>query len=570
MWKFKNTYHRLKWTNFIAILIAPFFNNHLCVVDEGGGTAYEQEQAEILLKKIDEKMKKSAKEGIDQALSEFDKKIEKAIGGNLSVKEFETFKNEIKEELNKFSLQEYKADVTALHQKHAELINILKEQGNKINSISEINLPKTKTSEFENLSKKDQFAWLIENALKTDSVKEWLNKDMRGATPKLDFKAVSVALGIDHTGTIFITEPVMNIRDIPRMMTHIRNYLSVRATEEINITFPEIYDYTDIYTLGTQMLAENEAITDVSFKTKENTSNVKRLGVSLNISKRYFKGKPKDLTNHVIDQIPDALMFKEDMQLLFGDGSGNNLNGIVTDARSFDLTPQTYVAGNISSIATYDGGTKTLVTFAAAKPHGLLNGDSITFANTTNYNSTYTGIIRLDEFTIVLNTAYQAESTAAWTGTGKSYWYQSVDNAQEFDVLSAAISILEAGLYRADTVFINPQTLMKISTLKDTTAQYIGVTRDAAGRLNIAGVPVIPHPQIPADWFLVGDFSPKAIEIRDYTPMSIQFLEDVTTKKENSIVVLADEEIHLVKYNPNWYIFDTFSNAKTAIETPSS
>jgi hypothetical protein len=85
--------------------------------------------------------------------------------------------------------------------------------------------------------------------------------------------------------------------------------------------------------------------------------------------------------------------------------------------------------------------------------------------------------------------------------------------------------------------------------------------------MNLDGMPIISIPVIPAGWFLIGDFSAKNVEIRDYTTMTIQFLEDVTTKKANAIVILADEEIHLVKYNPRWYIYDRFTTAKAQLET---
>ncbi len=511
---------------------------------------------------------------IDETIAKLDAKILEANEKTVSIKDYESFKAEIKEQLSSklenVDTSAIEGEIKQIHEKHGELVDILKKQGDNLNKLQS-KVPEQKQVEFENLSKKDQFEWLLKNTLASSEFKDFMSKDMHGATPKMDFKAVSASITSDHTGTIFITEPGDNVRDIPRRNAHMRDYISVGQTDEPEFAFPQVTDYTDIYTLGTQMLAENTAITDVTFKSSEVTSSVARLGVSMNVSKRYFRGRSGIIINHVIDQIPDGVMFKEDVQVIFGDGAGNNLSGIVTDAREFDLTPETYIAGAISSVATYDSGTKALITFAAA--HGLLAGDKLTIANAAEgtYNAEHTDIILIDETKVVINLTYVAEAdTSGWTGTGASYWYQAVDNAQEFDVLSAAQSILEAGLYSANVAFLNPQTIAKIATLKGTDAHYVGVSRDAMGTLTLNGMPVVSFSQIPAGWFLIGDFSAKNVQLLEYTPMSIQFLEDVTTKRENSIVVLADEEIHLVKYNPNWYIFDRFSTAITELETPAS
>lgn len=533
-------------------------------IKEGKFIQLTKEQLEgLTAEQLAEYTSDQAKSIYDEAIKKMEDKIEEARKGNVSKEDFETFKQELKDNLDTVKLDQDEKD--KIHKKHADLLEELNKQGLDIKTMKESNTGMTEDQkkDFNKLTRKQQFQFLFEKGMESDDFEKWFKADMKGATPKMDVKTI-IGLGSGHTGDIFVTEPVDNIRDIPRMQPHMRDYIAVSPTDETNITFPEVYDYTDIYTLGTQMLAENGEVTDVTFSSKEQTSTVVRLGVSMDVSKRYFRGKSSSIINHVIAQVPDALMFKEDVQVLHGDGAGNNLSGIITDAREFDLTPNTYDAADISSVATYDSGTRSLITFAAA--HGLLSGDKIELANTTNYNGTHEDILLIDETKIVINQTYVAETATSWTGTGYSYWYQSVESPQEFDVLSAAASLLEAGLYNANAIFVNPQTTRRIGTLKGSDLHYIGVSRDAAGRLNMDGIPIISIPVIPAGWFLIGDFTAKNIEIRDYTTMSVQFLEDVTTNKTNSVVILADEEIHLVKYNPQWYIYDRFSTAKTQLE----
>lgn len=568
---FKNNYHKRHFFLLIQMIVAPLmglFALKMADGPEGTGTALSEGEEKLLSKikkEIKEQGESQLKTLLDSVLTKFDEKIKDASNNQTSKEDYENFKNEIKESLD--SQQIKKETLDEIHKKHAELLDVLEKQGVEIKRIKSTSgsMSDNEEKDFRTLNRKQQFEILLKKAIESQEFDEWRNKDFKAQTTKMGANKV-IGLATDHTGPIFVTAPKDKVRDIPRMQPHMRDYLSVGMTDEPKVTFPEVTNYTDIYTLGTQMLAENDSITDVTFDSQEQTSNVARLGVSMSVSKRYFSGRSSVIINHVVSQLPDAMMFKEDVQILHGDGAGNNLNGIITDARAFDLTPNTYTAGAITAVASYNGGTQSLVTFANA--HGLLNGDKITIANSTNYNATHEDILLIDETNIVINAAYNAESTAAWTGTGISYWYQKVDGAQEFDVLSAAASILDAGLYNADAIFVNPQTTRRIGTLKGSDLHYIGVSRDAAGRLNMDGIPIISIPTIPAGWFLIGDFSAKNVEILDYSEMTIQFLEDITSKRTNSVVILADMEIHLVKYNPNWYIYDRFSTSITQLETP--
>lgn len=527
-----------------------------------------------LLEKVNTKAKEALK-GIEDA---FELKMQEALKGKFDeekFKEFETSINTTLETVKNINLDEIKKGFNEkLEENYNELKEILKTQGDDLTNIKTSGGGDSKKVNFFDLDKKGQMEFLAEKAIETDEYKEWVKKGMKGSTTPMSIKDI-ISITDDHTGDIFITESRNNIRDIPRAQSHLRDVISVVRTDEDKITFGQVTDYNDIYNLGTQMLAENEEITDVGFKTSEISETVKRLGVSMDVSKRYFRGSSKIFMNHILAQLPDAMLFKEDTQILFGDNSGNNLDGIITDARQFALPEITIGAGDIVSYATYDSGTKTKITFkstaGAEVPHQMLNGDNITLANTTNYNGKHEEVIVLDQYNIVINEVYVGGETATnFTGSTSSYWKETVTEAQEFDVLSAALSILEAGLYEANAIWLNPQTVKKIGILKGTDADYVGVTRDASGRLNVDGVPILSHNRIPAGWFLVGDFSAKTIQISDYTSMTIQFAEDVSTKKKNSIVVIVEEEIHLTKYNPQWYIFDRFSTSKTIINEPTA
>ncbi len=512
-----------------------------------------------LLEKI-KAQNNEAFELVEKKFEEKFKELKEAKEGDVSKEDYEAFKSEIQETLDNVKLSQEVQD--EIHQKHAKLVDELSKLGVEIKGIksSSENLNAEQKKDFVKMSKKEQITFLMREAMKSEQYSNWEKTGHKGNLPKMDAKAI-IGLGADHTGPIFVTEPSMVIEDIPRTAPRIRDFLATASIDEDQLTYPAVQNYTDIYTLGAQMLAENEGVTDVTFDSIEKTATAARIAVSMNVSKRYFRGRSSAIIDHVLEQIPDAMSFKEDVQFVHGNGVGTNIEGVKIGARKFDVSAQTYVATNFASVADWETGETTLITFAV--PHGLLNGDSLTIAGATStpYNATHTDITLIDETSVLINLTYVAEDPAAWTGTGASQWSLTVEAAQEIDVLIAARSILESGLYSANIVFINPNTMGKMLTLKGTDAHYLS----KAELEERVGARIVELTVIPAGWFLMGDFSRKNIEIRDYTPMSVQFLEDISTKRTNSIVVIAEEETMLVKYNPKWYIFDRFSTSITKI-----
>lgn len=532
----------------------------------------ETNESEVLLQKI----KTSTEESLNEAQKKFEEKLQSATKG-LSKEE------EVKSalELSAKEIEELKAKIKEIGGKDAEIKNvtdILAKQGNEINKLKEIGL--VVQGKKKATTKKEWVAKLLDSIMftgeidengkpiATDALKEAMSKNFAGSSIQKsarDFETkATVAVSTDHTGDIFITDPRLQVRDIPLRQTHIRDLMAKETTEGTQITAPEVYDYTDAFTAGAQMLDENGQAPETSFKTKENTWTLKRIAVSMIISKRYFKTNGlKWVRDHLINRLPDQIQRVEDFQLLFGDGSGNNVDGLTRDAQQFDLTPNTYVATNFSSVATYEGGTKALVTFAI--PHNLRNGDNLTIANSTNYNATYNAIIVVNQYSVIINAAYVSETATAWTGTGTSYWYQTTDNAQEFDVLSVGKALLQSGEYSPTGIVLHPNDVERLGLLKGTDAHYVGVSRDAAGRLNVNALPIAVTSAMPAGHFLIGDFQ-RAVALAEYTPLTIQLAEDVETKQKNEVVIIAEEEFIMPKYNPFWFLYGRFEDAKAEIE----
>ena len=159
--------------------------------------------------------------------------------------------------------------------------------------------------------------------------------------------------------------------------------------------------------------------------------------------------------------------------------------------------------------------------------------------------------------------------TAFVTGASGAF-YQSIDNAQELDVLYVALNQLALANYSANAIILNPTDFHKIALLKDTTNEYLRgnsiVSSD--GFLRINGTPVIMNNKISAGNFIVGDFS-QGSQVFQREGVNVAFgYEDSDNFSKYLVSVRAIARLAHAVYLPDAFVRGAFSSAKTAIETP--
>lgn len=152
------------------------------------------------------------------------------------------------------------------------------------------------------------------------------------------------------------------------------------------------------------------------------------------------------------------------------------------------------------------------------------------------------------------------------TGSGGAF-YQSVEAANEFDVLVAALNQLALSEYQANYIILNPSDFHKILLLKDTQNNYLKDQVYAGLAPNFMGVPVIVNTAIAAGSFLVGNFSiGSQLWTRDN--LSVEFYrEDGTNVRDGFVTAVVKERVALTNYLPNAFVNGSFSTAKAALET---
>lgn len=144
----------------------------------------------------------------------------------------------------------------------------------------------------------------------------------------------------------------------------------------------------------------------------------------------------------------------------------------------------------------------------------------------------------------------------------------SVDNANDFDVIVAALNQLAGANYNADTILLNPSDFHKILLLKDTQNNYLKDQVYNGLQPVFMGVKVVLNTAIPAGDFLIGNFGVGTqLWVRDGINVEF-FREDGTNVRDGFVTVRVSERIALTNYLPNAFVTGDFATAKAALETP--
>lgn len=244
----------------------------------------------------------------------------------------------------------------------------------------------------------------------------------------------------------------------------------------------------------------------------------------------------------------------------YSDGSGNVAEGATLGQTDFTFTADNNTVEKIGAYLRISeemlSDTPQLTSYLSNRvPAKLLakEDDQILNGNGTSPNLAGITVDAAD---------FDESSSAAF--------YQSVDSANEFDVLIAALNQLAISEYQADKIILHPTDFHKILLLKDSQNKYLLDYNPNAGLApSFNGVPVILNTAIGAGKFLVGNFAiGTQLWIRDN--LSVEFFrEDGTNVRDGFVTVRCVERVALTNYLPNAFVYgDSFADAKTSLETP--
>lgn len=264
---------------------------------------------------------------------------------------------------------------------------------------------------------------------------------------------------------------------------------------------------------------------------------------------------------HIRNLIPNgstnAQTIRFPKESAYDDGAAAAAQGATLGQSDFDITATSV---NVEKIGTFMriteemlADTPQLTSYLSARVPGkvlsiedneILNGDG----SSPNLSGLFT------------------DGTAFTTSSG-GLFYQSIESANEYDVLVVAMNQLEVLNYQANAILINPTDLNKMILLKATTNEYLRNQIFNGLTPTIKGVPVIANTAVPNGKFIVGDLS-QATQFWVRDNLSVEFSrEDSTNFRDGFVTVKVAERVALTNYQPNAIVQGTFSTAKTALET---
>lgn len=515
-------------------------------------TAEEKEKQDALLKKIKEENEKQIKE----FKTELSQLVGAAKTGMMSTEEFNTKLKEITDKLAKFDAEKFEKFEGTL----SKLNDALLKQGEE--------LKKMKDSGADGTGNGTTFRKQLREFLDGEDYKEFVESNGKKKCA-MTIKVVDITNDYTGTGRVHITTRDNRVVDHPQVTRlNIRDLLTVAPTDLPYLAFTEVYDWDR----QIDFVAENTSLSESAFKVREATTGVKRVGTFIEISKNMLKSRVF-VENHITTRLPAMVRYAEDFQLLWGDGAGNNLTGIFKVADNFATIVNTTivgVAGDVASVATYDGGAKAIVTFTANQ--NINNGDQITFADADEaiYNDTFTAHV-IGPKQIMIEVAYAAEADVSdWTFTVSSKFKNYQVAAQQIDVLNVAKTLVTRQEYSCTGIVLHPDDATMIRTLKGNDEHYLykDVVITERGLMTIGGVPVVETTAMPSGKFAVGDWA-MAAALYEFEALALEFSESTTEKKKNTVVVIVDEQVLFPIYNKYMFVVGDFASAIAAIQQAS-
>ena len=301
---------------------------------------------------------------------------------------------------------------------------------------------------------------------------------------KFDIKAADMTMANAYSGVVAAETIVPDFKFDPSRSVHIRNLIPNGTTDAQTIRFPKESAYDD----GAAATAQGSTLGQSDFDITATSVNVEKIGTFMRITEEMLADTPQ-LSSYLSARVPGKVLSIEDNEILNGDGSAPNLDGLFTDGAAFDTS-----------------------------------------------------------------------SSGAF--------YQSVESANEYDVLVAALNQLALSNYQASSILLNPTDLHKIALLKATTNEYLKNQIYTGLTPTIMGVPVVVNTAVTAGKFLLGDLN-QATQLWIRDNVSVEFSrEDSTNFRDGFVTVKVAERVALTNYQPNAIVQGTFSTAKTALETP--
>ena len=509
---------------------------------------------------------------IDAMVGAFTDTINKSNEGTLSDKELTDKLTKFGEQLKSAKMPE----LEELRKENEQLVKQVKAMGENIEKL---------TKKGFSLETANKFVNMIDDMFDTEKFQDFASGRTRksgqfeGFSLK-DADSAPVSMTNNYEGTHLITQQQNRVvSPIAQKPLHMREIITVLAGDpsDTNLAFAQC-EWMD---RNARYVSENGRLPRSSVKFTEKSYPTKRLGTYIPLSKRMLKSRVY-VRSWILAMLPQAVRNAEDWNILFGDGNGDNLLGIANhkgvEGVEKIITDAIVVggAGSVKSITPYNNNQDTIIEFTNPQPM-ILDGMQITIENASaasGLNKTHS-IVKMNDRQVLLVgvplTAEESDTTvAAVTWKVNNGAFRSIEAPNSEDVINTAFAVMTYGEYFPNAIVLNPITVNSIMSEKDALGRKLDIITVVNGIKHVGSRPIIEYSGIQPGKYLLGDFSPEACAIVDYTSMTLEWASDVEYILSNQVALIAQEEVIFPVYQPWAYAYGDLAALKAAITKPVS
>lgn len=148
---------------------------------------------------------------------------------------------------------------------------------------------------------------------------------------RLELKAVGdMTMGASYTGVIAGETIVPQFKFDAARPNHIRELIPIGSTDAQTIRFIKETGSEG----GPAATAQGSAVPQLDFDLSATSVNVEKIGTYLRVTEEMMADTPQ-LASYLSARVPSKVLDQEDAEILNGDGSAPNLDGLFTDGTAF-------------------------------------------------------------------------------------------------------------------------------------------------------------------------------------------------------------------------------------------
>jgi HK97 family phage major capsid protein len=165
-------------------------------------------------------------------------------------------------------------------------------------------------------------------ALKDGAVESLVKGDSNAA--RFEVKAGDMTMANSYTGVVAAEQVISDIKFDPSRRVHIRQLIPNGSTDAQTIRYPKESAYDD----GAAAAAQGATLGQSDFDLTASSVNMEKIGTFMRITEEMLNDTPQ-LLSYLSARVPEKILSLEDTQILNGDGSAPNLDGLFTDGSAF-------------------------------------------------------------------------------------------------------------------------------------------------------------------------------------------------------------------------------------------